>query len=43
MKLIQVPPLTKEQFAELEDLYYKTVKPRYRTRTQMGLLSEENR
>ncbi|MFH2102994.1 MAG: hypothetical protein ABIJ39_06515, partial [Chloroflexota bacterium] len=32
MKPIQVPPLTEEQLAELEELYQKTKKPRYRTR-----------
>ena len=41
MKRIQVPPLTKEQLTELEELYQKTNKPRYRTRAQMVLLSAE--
>ncbi len=41
MKPIQVPPLTKEQLAELEELYHKTDKPRYRTRAQIVLLSAE--
>lgn len=41
MKRIQVPPLTKEQLTELEELYKKTDKPRYRTRAQMVLLSAE--
>jgi transposase len=42
MKRIQVPPLTKEQLAELEELYHKTDKPRYRTRAQIVLLSAEH-
>jgi len=41
MKRIQVPPLTEEQLAELEELYQKTTKPRYRTRAQIVLLSAE--
>ena len=41
MKRIQIPPLNKEQLSELEELYQKTDKPRYRTRAQMGLLSSE--
>jgi transposase len=41
MKRIQIPPLNKEQLAELEELYQKTDKPRYRTRAQMVLLSSE--
>jgi transposase len=41
MKRIIVPPLTKEQHDELEELYWKTDKPRYRTRAQMILLSAE--
>jgi len=41
MKRIHVPPLTAEQLAELEELYQKTDKPRYRTRAQMVLLSSE--
>jgi transposase len=41
MKRIQVPSLTKEQLTELEELYQKTNKPRYRTRAQMVLLSGE--
>jgi transposase len=41
MKRIQVPPLTKAQQSELEELYQKTDKPRYRTRAQMVLLSAE--
>jgi transposase len=41
MKQIQVPPLTAEQLAELEELYQRTDKPRYRTRAQMVLLSSE--
>lgn len=39
--LIQVPPLTEEQLAELELLYRKTNLPRVRTRAQMVLLSAE--
>jgi transposase len=41
MKRIQVPPLAEEQLAELEELYQKTTKPRYRTRAQIVLLSAE--
>ena len=41
MKRIQIPPLNKEQLSELEELYQKTDKPRYRTRAQMVLLSSE--
>jgi transposase len=41
MNRIQVPPLKAEQLAELEALYQKTDKPRYRTRAQMVLLSSE--
>jgi len=41
MRRIQVPPLAKEQLTELEELYQKTNKPRYRTRAQMVLLSAE--
>ena len=41
MKTIIIPPLTKEQLTELEELYRKTDKPRYRTRAQMVLLSAE--
>lgn len=41
MKRIEVPPLTGEQLAELEELYRKTTTPRYRTRAQMILLSAE--
>ena len=41
MNRIQVPPLRVEQLAELEELYQKTDKPRYRTRAQMVLLSSE--
>jgi Homeodomain-like domain len=41
MKRIQVPLLKEEQLAELEELYQKTDKPRYRTRAQMVLLSAE--
>ena len=41
MKRIQVPPLQAEQQSELEELYQKTDKPRYRTRAQMVLLSAE--
>ena len=41
MKRIQVPHLTKQQLIELEELYQKTNKPRYRTRAQMVLLSAE--
>jgi len=43
MKRLQVPPLTDEQLAELEELYQKTTKPRYRTRAQIVLLSAEKR
>lgn len=39
MHRILVPPLTKEQLAELEELYPKTSTPRYRTRAQMVLHS----
>ncbi|TLM98246.1 helix-turn-helix domain-containing protein, partial [bacterium] len=38
---IQVPPLTEEQLAALEQLYRKTDLPRVRTRAQMVLLSAE--
>jgi transposase len=41
MNRIQVPLLKAEQLAELEELYQKTDKPRYRTRAQMVLLSSE--
>ena len=41
MKLIQVPPLKAEQLSELEELYQKTSKARYRTRAHMVLLSSE--
>jgi transposase len=41
MKRLQVPPLTKDQLSELEELYQKTKVPRYRTRAQMVLLSAE--
>jgi transposase len=41
MERIQVPPLTEEQLAKLEELYQKTKTPRYRTRAQMVLLSAE--
>lgn len=41
MKRIQIPPLNEEQLNELEELYQKTDKPRYRTRAQMVLLSCE--
>ena len=41
MKRIQIPPLNQEQLSELEELYQKTDKPRYRTRAQMVLLSSE--
>lgn len=41
MKRVQVPPLTGEQLADLEELYQKTTTPRYRTRAQMVLLSAE--
>jgi len=41
MNRIQVPPLKAEPLAELEELYQKTDKPRYRTRAQMVLLSSE--
>ena len=41
MRRIQLPPLTKEHLTELEELYKKTDKPRYRTRGQMVLLSAE--
>jgi hypothetical protein len=41
MKKLYVPPLSKEQKAELEELYRKTALPRVRTRTQMILLSAE--
>ncbi len=41
MKPVQVPPLTEEQVAELDELYHTTDKPRLRTRAQMALLSAE--
>jgi transposase len=41
MKRIQIPPLNQDQLSELEELYQKTDKPRYRTRAQMVLLSSE--
>ena len=41
MERIQVPPLTEEQLAKLEELYQKTKTPRYRTRAQIVLLSAE--
>lgn len=41
MKRIEVPPLTGEQLAELEELYRKTTTPPYRARAQMVLLSAE--
>lgn len=40
-KAIQVPPLTEEKLAALEQLYRKTELPRVRTRAQMVLLSAE--
>jgi hypothetical protein len=40
MECLQVPPLTEEKLAELEELYQKTNKPRYRTRVKMILLSK---
>jgi hypothetical protein len=36
MKRMQVPPLTKEQLVEVEELYQKTKTPRYRTRARMN-------
>jgi len=42
MKKLYVPSLSKEQKAELEELYRKTGLPRVRTRAQMVLLSSEN-
>ncbi len=41
MKPVQIPPLTEEQVAELDELYHTTDKPRLRTRAQMVLLSAE--
>jgi transposase len=41
MKRLQVPPLIEDQLTQLEELYQKTDKPRYRTRAQMVLLSAE--
>jgi len=41
MKPRIVPPLTKDQLEELENLYRKTKDPRLRTRAQMVLLSSE--
>jgi transposase len=41
MKKLYVPSLSKEQKAELEELYRKTGVPRVRTRAQMVLLSAE--
>jgi transposase len=43
MKKLYVPSLSKEQKAELEELYHKTSLPRVRTRAQMVLLSAEKR
>lgn len=43
MKKLYVPPLSKEQKAELAGLYRKTALPRVRTRAQMVLLSAEKR
>jgi transposase len=41
MEPIYVPPLTKQQLAELDELYRATKTPRMRTRAQMVLLSVE--
>jgi len=41
MKPTYVPPLTKQQLAELDELYRTTKTPRMRTRAQMVLLSVE--
>ena len=41
MKPTYVPPLTKQQLAELDELYRTTKTPRLRTRAQMVLLSAE--
>ena len=41
MKPTYVPPLTKQQLAELDELYRTTKTPRLRTRAQMVLLSVE--
>jgi transposase len=41
MKAIQVPALTDEQRAELDQLYRKAKLPRYRTRAQIVLLAAE--
>ena len=41
MKRLQVPLLMEGQLTQLEALYQKTDKPRYRTRAQMVLLSAE--
>ena len=41
MKATYVPPLTKQQLAELDELYRTTKTPRLRTRAQMVLLSAE--
>ena len=43
MKKLYAPSLSKEQKAELEELYRKTALPRVRTRAQMVLLSAEKR
>jgi DNA-binding transcriptional ArsR family regulator len=43
MKKSYVPSLSKEQKAELEELYRKTGSPRVRTRAQMVLLSAEKK
>lgn len=41
MEPTYVPPLTKQQLAELDELYRTTKTPRMRTRAQMVLLSVE--
>ena len=41
MKPTYVPPLTKQQLTELDELYRTTKTPRMRTRAQMVLLSVE--
>lgn len=41
MKRIEVPLLTGDDLAKLEELNQKTMTPRYRTRAQMVLLAAE--
>jgi len=41
MKAIRLPPLSREQLQELDDIYRKTNDPRLRTRAQIILLAAE--